>query len=189
MKLVLPSLNGEEKWQLQSQFISPTDIFWYNAPTQALHRTHYNFAKGIFHKMVHFPPFFVALGGGLGLRTALGIERQYKYIWQRIRKEDIANRMASSNTLFRFLWVKAEHSKYLWALISFAMIRAWSYDTGSIRFCLRLSNVAGSSLKSNFVPTRIIGTDGAWWSISGNHYAMLTLAYRFKNKGSDVLWL
>lgn len=39
-----------------------------------------------------------------------------------------------------------------------------------MRFCLKLSKVAGSSRKSNFVPTRMIGTDGAWWSISGNHY-------------------
>ena len=78
--------------------------------------------------------------------------------------------IASSNTLFKFLWVKAEHSKYLWARISLATIKAWSYETGSIRFCLKLSSVAGSSLKSSFVPTRMMGTEGAWWSISGNHY-------------------
>jgi hypothetical protein len=70
--------------------------------------------------------------------------------------------IASSNTLFKFLWVKAEHSKYLWARISLATIKAWSYETGSIRFCLKLSSVAGSSLKSSFVPTRIMGTEGAW---------------------------
>jgi len=33
------------------------------------------------------------------------------------------SRMASSNTLFKFLRVKAERSKYLWALISFAAMR------------------------------------------------------------------
>jgi len=78
--------------------------------------------------------------------------------------------IASSNTLFKFRWVRAEHSKYLCARISFATIKAWSYVTGSMRFCLKLSSVAGSSLKSSFVPTRMMGTEGAWWSISGNHY-------------------
>ena len=58
--------------------------------------------------------------------------------------------------------MRAEHSRYLWALISFATIKAWSYDTGSILFCLKLSNVAGSSLRSNLVPTSMMGTDGAW---------------------------
>ena len=70
--------------------------------------------------------------------------------------------IASSNTLFKFRCVSAEHSRYLWALISFATTNAWSYDTGSILFDLRLSSVAGSSRKSNFVPTRMIGTEGAW---------------------------
>jgi hypothetical protein len=77
--------------------------------------------------------------------------------------------MASSNTLFRFRWVRAEHSRYLWARMSLAITRAWSYETGSMRLARRLSSVAGSSLKSSLVPTRMMGTDGAWWSISGNH--------------------
>lgn len=83
--------------------------------------------------------------------------------------EHITYRIASSKTLFRFLCVRAEHSRYLCARISFATISAWSYDTGSIRFWRRLSRVPASSLRSSFVPTKMIGTDGAWWSISGNH--------------------
>lgn len=129
----------------------------------------FKFGNGIFHRMVHFGFLFWGFWIGLGLRTALRSDVRISLL--PVTKRGVgANRMASSNTLFKFLWVKAEHSKYLWALISFATIKAWSYDTGSIRFCLRLSNVAGSSLKSNLVPTRIMGTDGAWWSISGNHY-------------------
>lgn len=80
------------------------------------------------------------------------------------------HRIASSKTLLRFRCVRAEHSRYLCAFISFAVIRAWSYDTGSILFCLKLSRVAGSSRKSNLVPTRIMGTFGAWCSISGYHF-------------------
>lgn len=79
------------------------------------------------------------------------------------------NLMASSKTLLRFRWVKAEHSRYLTALISLATDRACSYDTGSIFFALRLSAVPLSSRKSNLVPTRMIGTLGAWCSISGYH--------------------
>lgn len=108
-----------------------------------------NVDRKILYRIVHFD-FDFLVGWGRGLRTA---------------------RIASSKTLFKFLCVKAEHSKYLWARISFATINAWSYETGSMRFCLKLSSVAGSSLKSSFVPTRMIGTDGAWWSISGNHFA------------------
>jgi len=78
--------------------------------------------------------------------------------------------MASSKTLFRFLCVRAEHSRYLWALISFAQDRAWSYDTGSILFWRSESIVAPSSRRSSLVPTRMMGMFGAWWSISGNHW-------------------
>ncbi len=131
------------------------------------------------YRIVHLPPFFF-WGWGLGLRTALYCKiSHYSSADQKpLRLAHAAGDLgrgttyliASSNTLFKFLWVKAEHSKYLWARISLATIKAWSYETGSIRFCLRLSSVAGSSLKSSFVPTRIMGTEGAWWSISGNHY-------------------
>ena len=77
--------------------------------------------------------------------------------------------MASSKTLLRLRWVRAEHSRYLCARISLAHRRAWSYETGSMRFWRRDSSVAGSSRRSSFVPTRIMGTFGAWWSISGYH--------------------
>ena len=81
----------------------------------------------------------------------------------------VTYRIASSNTLFKFLCVSAEHSRYFCALISLATMTACSYCIGDIFFCLRLSLVASSSLKSSLVPTRIMGTPGAWWSISGYH--------------------
>lgn len=69
--------------------------------------------------------------------------------------------IASSKTLLRFRCVNAEHSRYLTALISLATARACSYETGSIFFDLRLSAVPLSSLRSSFVPTRMMGTLGA----------------------------
>lgn len=70
--------------------------------------------------------------------------------------------MASSKTLLRLRCVSAEHSRYFCALISFATMTACSYWMGAIFFCLSDSFVASSSLKSSFVPTRIMGTPGAW---------------------------
>lgn len=84
-------------------------------------------------------------------------------------RERVTYRIASSKTLLRFRCVSAEHSRYFWALISFATMTACSYCMGAIFFCLRLSLVASSSLKSSLVPTRMMGTPGAWWSISGYH--------------------
>lgn len=81
-----------------------------------------------------------------------------------------SHRMASSNTLFKFRCVRAEHSRYLCALISLATCTACSYWMGAIFFCLKLSLVASSSLRSSLVPTRMMGTPGAWCSISGYHY-------------------
>ena len=81
----------------------------------------------------------------------------------------LSHRIASSKTLFRFLCVKAEHSRYFWAFISFATCTACSYWIGAIFFCLKFCRVASSSLRSSFVPTRMIGTPGAWCSISGCH--------------------
>ena len=70
-------------------------------------------------------------------------------------------RIASSKTLFRFLCVSAEHSRYFRARISLETCNACSYETGSILFCLKASIVARSSRRSNLVPTRMIGTFGA----------------------------
>lgn len=80
-----------------------------------------------------------------------------------------AYRIASSNTLFRFRCVSAEHSRYLCARISLATVRACSYVTGSIFRRRRVSVVARSSRRSSLVPTRMMGTFGAWCSISGYH--------------------
>jgi hypothetical protein len=72
-----------------------------------------------------------------------------------------ADLIASSNTLFRLRWVKAEHSRYFCALISLLIASASSYCTGCVRIFLMLSLVASSSLRSSFVPTNMIGTPGA----------------------------
>lgn len=77
--------------------------------------------------------------------------------------------IASSKTLLRFLCVRAEHSRYLTALISLATCTACSYCMGCILRWRSCSLTSGSSRKSSLVPTRMIGTPGAWCSISGYH--------------------
>lgn len=77
--------------------------------------------------------------------------------------------IASSNTLFKFRCVNAEHSRYFTALISFATCTACSYCIGAILRCRSCSRTSGSSLRSSLVPTSMIGTPGAWCSISGYH--------------------
>lgn len=69
--------------------------------------------------------------------------------------------IASSNTLFKFLCVNAEHSRYLTALISFAITTACSYCMGAILFAPSCLLTSSFSLRSSFVPTRMIGTSGA----------------------------
>lgn len=78
-------------------------------------------------------------------------------------------RIASSKTLFRLRCVSAEHSRYLCARISLATDSACSYETGSIFRDRRVSTVWRSSRRSSLVPTKMMGTLGAWCSISGNH--------------------
>lgn len=95
-------------------------------------------------------------------------------------------RIASSKTVFKPFCVRAEHSKYLTALISLAIETPWGYWIGAIRLrrmCERLNRrihltthrslsfwiVGGSSRRSSFVPTNTIEVDGAWWDISGYH--------------------
>lgn len=99
-----------------------------------------------FYKIVHF---FCLFGGGAGHRTA---------------------RMASSNTFFRPFCVSAEHSRYLTAPISFCIWRLWEYEIGAMFFWRSRATVSGSSRRSSFVPTKIMGVLGAWWLISGYHY-------------------
>lgn len=105
-----------------------------------------NIKERLDHKITHFLGF---LGGGGGHSTA---------------------RMASSKTFLRPFCVNAEHSRYLTALISFAICKLCGYDMGVMFFWRSFSIVSGSSRKSSFVPTRIIGFSGAWWLISGYHY-------------------
>ena len=119
------------------------------------------------HRMTHF--FFVFSLVGLGFSTALVyVSLQLEHV-AIVSHVSCTHRIASSKTLFRFLCVSAEHSKYLTALMSLATDKACSYETGSIFFDLSPSAVALSSLRSSFVPTSIIGTLGAWCSISGCH--------------------
>ena len=122
------------------------------------------YASSSAHKITHF--FFVGLLIARGLKTAL-CEVSLTSFWEIYK----LYRIASSKTLLRFLCVNAEHSRYLCARTSRDTWRACSYDTGSIRFILKPSIVPRSSLRSSFVPTSIIGTFGAWCSISGYHFA------------------
>lgn len=69
--------------------------------------------------------------------------------------------IASSNTLFRFRCVRAEHSRYLTALISLATCTACSYCMGCILRWRSCSLTSGSSRKSSLVPTKMMGTPGA----------------------------
>ncbi len=136
------------------------------------------------YSITHFGFGFCGFPTGLGFSTALQLSA---CTWSRTPLS-WTYRIASSNTLLRFLCVSAEHSRYLCALISLDTWSACSYDTGSILFCRSDSIVPRSSLKSSFVPTRMIGTFGAWCSISGNHFAFtlskeggLTMEKQIKN--------
>src|ERR1700722_1293255 len=71
------------------------------------------------YKITHLVFFFV--GVGRGLSTALcPVSGSHGLMGH------LTNLMASSNTLLRFRCVRAEHSKYLTALISFATASACS---------------------------------------------------------------
>jgi hypothetical protein len=71
------------------------------------------------YKITHFAHFIV--GAGRGLSTALcPVSGSHGLVGH------LTNLMASSNTLLRFRCVRAEHSKYLTALISFATASACS---------------------------------------------------------------
>ena len=77
--------------------------------------------------------------------------------------------MASSKMVFKPFCVNAEHSKYLTASISLAIACACCWDTGFKLRSFSFWTVAWSSLKSNLVPTKIMGVHGLWWRTSGNH--------------------
>ena len=77
--------------------------------------------------------------------------------------------IASSKISLSPACVSAEHSLKHTAPIFFLIA---SPCCGVIGLCLRdlnLSTSAVLSRKSNLVPTRIFGTPGAWWLISGYH--------------------
>ena len=125
------------------------------------------------YRMLHFD--FFTFCCGLGLMTALLHVRNLCMVHSLYIRND-TDLIASSNTLFRFLCVSAEHSRYLTARISFATCTACSYWIGAIFRCRSCSRTSGSSRRSSLVPTSIIGTPGAWCSISGNHYSTLEVS-------------
>ena len=114
-------------------------------------------------RMEHFG--FFGFCAGLGLMTALQVLSVLSLEYRVLNTHLIA----SSNTLFRFRCVSAEHSRYFTALISFATCTACSYWMGAIFLCRSCSRTSGSSLRSSLVPTSMMGTPGAWCSISGYH--------------------
>lgn len=67
------------------------------------------------------------------------------------------------------LCVNAEHSRYLTALILLANFCPCSRLIGDSPCSDKTFNVSLSSLKSIFVPTKIIGASGQWCLISGYH--------------------
>lgn len=75
------------------------------------------------------------------------------------------------NPTLRPFWVKAEHSRYLTALISLAIWRPCGYVSGWRFFSFSVAIVPASSRRSSLVPTRMIGVLGQWWLTSGYHFA------------------
>lgn len=97
------------------------------------------------YKSIHF---FLGRSGFFGESTAL---------------------IASSNTLLRPFWVRAEHSKYSTAFISLAICIPLAVVRGLSFFSFSFSIVSLSSRRSVLVPTRMMGIPGQWWLTSGNH--------------------
>ena len=84
----------------------------------------------------------------------------------------ITYRIVSSNRAFNPSEVSAEHSIYLCALSSYAAPWPSAVETGLNLLFLKYLIVAKSSRRSDFVPTRINGTPGACFSISGCHLVL-----------------
>ena len=87
----------------------------------------------------------------------------------------------SSKTSFNLYWVSAEHSTYLIAPKSLAILSPSSLRTGCIRCLASFSRTCGSSRRSVCVPTMRQGTPGQWWCTSGNHFSLT-----FSNEAGDV---
>lgn len=86
-----------------------------------------------------------------------------------ILKQIFYKKLKLKHTTGRPCCVKALHSRYLYAFIFAATFCPWLFKTGvRFSFCNAL-NVTGSSLKSNFVPTSIIGVSAQYALISGIH--------------------
>ena len=110
---------------------------------------------GHLHKIEHFG-FRFFLGGFCACKTA---------------------RTASSNTFLSPFCVKAEHSTYLTAPISFISLCPKAGDTEKGRLLSSGSNISISSRRSSFVPTRTMGVLGQWWVTSGCHLALTLLRW------------
>lgn len=76
--------------------------------------------KSLIGRHTCFPSSPLAGGGG-SIRHFVVLDRSFA------QYPRVSYRIASSNTLFRFRCVNAEHSRYFWAFISFATWTACSY--------------------------------------------------------------
>ena len=79
-------------------------------------------------------------------------------------------RTALSNTSFKPSCVSAEHSRYSTAPILLCILSPSEYEMGSSLLSARFFIVIGSSRRSSFVPTRMMGMAGQWCVTSGCHY-------------------
>lgn len=85
------------------------------------------------------------------------------------------NLMTSSKISVSPSCVIAEHSKYLKAPISWAIASPSSYGIGHIPALRSSFRFSGSSRRSNLVPTKIYGTSGHSFWISGSHLVLMFL--------------
>jgi hypothetical protein len=85
------------------------------------------------------------------------------YLWNR------ASWATSSKMACTFILHIDEHSRYIWALISWQSAKPCSQETGFILLALRTAIVSGSSRKSIFVPTKTTGVAEECCLICGFH--------------------
>lgn len=108
------------------------------------------------------------------------------FMWTR------AARMASSKTIWTLVMFFAEHSKYFSAPIFRLSLRPSTYLSGDCPSPSSFCTSSLSSLKSNLVPTRIIGMPAQWCLTSGDHWEdqekrteWIKCMHRVKRKGGE----
>lgn len=95
--------------------------------------------------------------------------------------KEYGRRRTSSKTFFKPFCVNAEHSTYFTHPSSFARLSPSICEIGSCFTLRSFSFTAGSSRKSSWVPTRMMGTPGQWCFTSGIHFSLT-----FSNDARDV---